>query len=90
MIGVAQTWDMIGLVSAIGCAAACSVAAIWLTRRPLAWRRERITGLAALCLTALWAGVLAALGPQSLATAAAEAVRNLSWLALLHALSTLQ
>ena len=86
MIGAAQTWEAIGLVSAIGCAAVCSVGAIWLAQRPLAWRRERITGLAALCLTALWAGVLAALGPQSLATAAAEAVRNLSWLALLHAL----
>ncbi len=86
MIGGEGAWQIVGLASTTGCAAACSLGAIWLAQRPLPWRRERIAGLLALCLTALWAGVLAALGPESLETAGAETIRNLSWLGLLHAL----
>ena len=78
--------QVVGLASSTTCAAICALAAIWLVQRPLPWHRERIAGVAALCLTALWAAVLAALGPASLLTAATEAIRNLSWLALLHAL----
>lgn len=86
MISGQEAWTVIGLAANTACAATCSLAAIWLAQRPVPWRRERITGIAALCLTALWAGVLAALGPESLGTAGAESVRNLTWLALLHAL----
>lgn len=78
--------QVVGLAINAGCAASCTLGAVWLSRRPMPWRRERIAGLAALCLTALWAGVLAGLGPDSLATEAAEGFRNLSWLALIHAL----
>ncbi|GAB5347717.1 XrtA/PEP-CTERM system histidine kinase PrsK [Alteriqipengyuania sp. 357] len=85
-MGPDAMWQVIGLASSTACAAACSVAAIWLVRRPLPWRRPRVAGVVALCLTALWAGVFAALGPVSLASAATECARNLSWLALLHAL----
>ncbi|XAP77186.1 XrtA/PEP-CTERM system histidine kinase PrsK [Citromicrobium bathyomarinum] len=82
----AGLWHVIALASHTVCAAACALAAIWLCRRPLPWRRERIAGLVALCLTGVWAGVLAALGPAALVTAGAEVLRNLSWLALVHAL----
>ena len=86
MISGADAMEALGLAINAGCAVSCTLAAVWLIRRPLPWRRERIAGLAALCLTAVWAGVLAGLGPSSLATEAAESVRNLSWLALIHAL----
>ena len=86
MISGDGAWHIVGLASTTGCAAVCSLAAIWLSQCPVPWRRERIAGAIALCLTALWAGVLAALGPASMATAAAESLRNLSWLALLLSL----
>ena len=86
MISVSEAWDIVGLASNTACAAACTIGAIWLARRPSSWRKQRIAGILALLTTALWAGVLAALGTESLGTAAAESIRNLSWLALLNAL----
>ena len=55
-------WNVVGLAGSTACAVACTIGALWLAQRPLPWRRERIAGVAALCFTALWAGVLAALG----------------------------
>ena len=81
-----HVWDVVGLAGSTACAVACTIGALWLAQRPRPWRRERIAGVAALCLTAVWAGVMAALGGENLATEAAESIRNLSWLALLHAL----
>ncbi|NCP17794.1 MAG: PEP-CTERM system histidine kinase PrsK [Erythrobacter sp.] len=86
MIGLGQTWHVVGLASDTACAVICIIGAIWLARQPLTWRKERVAGVIALVLTAMWAGVLAALGQNSLGTEAAESVRNLSWLALLHTL----
>ncbi|WP_370183679.1 XrtA/PEP-CTERM system histidine kinase PrsK [Alteriqipengyuania sp.] len=86
MISVSEAWDIVSLASNTACAAACTIGAIWLARRPSSWRKQRIAGILALLTTALWAGVLAALGTESLGTAAAESIRNLSWLALLNAL----
>ena len=79
-------WNVVGLAGSTACAVACTIGALWLAQRPLPWRRERIAGVAALCFTALWAGVLAALGGENLFSEAAESIRNLAWLALLHAL----
>jgi len=81
-----HVWDVVGLAGSTACAVACTIGALWLAQRPLPWRRERIAGVAALCFTALWAGIMAALGGENLATEAAESIRNLAWLALLHAL----
>ncbi|MBB3033035.1 XrtA/PEP-CTERM system histidine kinase PrsK [Alteriqipengyuania lutimaris] len=86
MITGSEAMQAAGLVINTGCAATCTLAAVWLSQRPMPWRRERIAGVAALCFTALWAGVLAGLGPDSLATGAVQSIRNLSWLALIHAL----
>lgn len=86
MISGQEAWAIVGLAGNTACAATCTLAAIWLCRRPVPWRRERIACVVALCLTALWAGILAALGPENLGTAGAESIRNLSWLGLLHAL----
>ena len=83
-MGADAAWQVIGLACSTACAATCTLAAIWLARRPLPWRRQRIAGIVALCFTALWAGVFAALGPVNFATAGAESLRNLAWLALLH------
>ena len=57
-------WNVVGLAGSTACAVACTIGALWLAQRPLPWRRERIAGVAALCFTALWAGVLAALGGE--------------------------
>ena len=88
MIAAEQAWIIAGLASNTACAATCTIGAIWLARRPSSWRRQRVAGIVALLTTSLWAGVLAALGPESVGTAAAESIRNLSWLALLTALFT--
>ena len=85
-MGGDHLWYVVGLAGSTACAVACTLGALWLAQRPLPWRRERIAGVAALCFTGLWAGVMAALGGEDLVTEAAESVRNLAWLALLHAL----
>lgn len=85
-MGGDHLWYVVGLAGSTACAVACTIGALWLAQRPMPWRRERIAGVAALCFTALWAGVMAALGGDNLATGAIESVRNLAWLALLHAL----
>ena len=67
--------------------AACLFASI------LLWRfRQRVEGparflVAALFATAVWASLSAIRGPLALPTIAAETIRNLSWVMLLHAIS---
>ena len=66
---------------------ACAVAGAWIYQRGDD-RSGRDVALLALGMSALWGVVTAATGSDSTASALAETVRNLAWLAFLHHLIT--
>ncbi len=73
---------LLHLIGAAGCAAA----AIWLARQPLTRRSDRSATMAALFLTALWSGIVAACGQATLIAHLAESCRNLAWLLVMYRL----
>ena len=73
--------------SSLAGAFTCAVAGAWLYQRGDD-RPGRDVTLLALGMSALWGVVTAATGSDSTASALAETVRNLAWLAFLHQLIT--
>ena len=73
--------------SSLAGAFTCAVAGAWLYQRGDD-RPGRDVALLALGMSALWGVVTAATGSDSTASALAETVRNLAWLAFLHQLIT--
>ena len=68
---------------------ACAVVAVWLAVRRDRFARVRSGLILAMAATALWALAGALGGPESLAAAVLEALRNLSWLVALYGLFAL-
>ena len=69
--------------SSLGGAFACAVMGAWIVQRGDD-RPGRDAALLALGMSALWGVVTAAMGADSGASALAETIRNLAWLAFLH------
>ena len=69
--------------SSLGGAFACAVMGAWIVQRGDD-RPGRDAALFALGMSALWGVVTAAMGADSGASALAETIRNLAWLAFLH------
>ena len=71
--------------SSLGGAFACAIVGAWIVQRGDD-RPGRDAALFALGMSALWGVVTAAMGADSGASALAETIRNLAWLAFLHSL----
>lgn len=80
-------WGWAEFWASLGGAFVCAVAGAWLFQRDDD-RPGRDVALLALGASALWGVVAAAMGADSGAAASAETLRNLAWLAFLHALIT--
>ena len=83
---LSDAWLIASFVLQLGGAIACAIAAVWVLRRGDADRPDRGATIAALCLTALWCSLVAALGPAAPIATAAEGVRNLAWIFVLYRL----
>lgn len=79
-------WLLASFVLHLGGAIACALAAAWVLHRGDAARPDRAASVAALGLTALWCGLIAALGPAAPVANVAEGVRNLAWILVLYRL----
>ncbi|RZV34556.1 MAG: PEP-CTERM system histidine kinase PrsK [Sphingomonadaceae bacterium] len=86
MIAHSPFWAFAGILLHLIGAAACAVAAIWLSRQPVTKRSDRRPTIAALMLTGLWAAVVAAYGLTSHPAVAAETARDLAWLLIIYRL----
>jgi putative PEP-CTERM system histidine kinase len=83
---ITEAWLIASFVLHLGGAIACAVAAGWIVHRGDADRLDRGATIAALGLTALWCGLVAAYGPYASLVSAAEGVRNLAWIFVLYRL----
>ncbi|MXP13945.1 PEP-CTERM system histidine kinase PrsK [Altererythrobacter confluentis] len=91
-----QGWLIASFALHLMGAIACAIAAGWLIHRvekparaehaDVQVRPDRTATIGALCLTALWSAIVAALGPYAYAATLAEAGRNLAWIFVLYRL----
>ncbi|QWC58487.1 PEP-CTERM system histidine kinase PrsK [Erythrobacter sp. 3-20A1M] len=79
----AQLLSFLGYL--IGAAAAC-VGAVFIARNEETWRRDKRPMLIALALSAGWASLGAALGPDSIEARMFAAARDLAWLFVIYRL----
>jgi len=84
MSGWAEIWIITAISLHLAAAAACALAALWVWRSGDKSRPDRISVIVALCFTALWSLVVAALGTASTLTACAEIARNISWIMVVY------
>ncbi len=83
----ADNWAAIGFGSFLAGAFACAVLGVWRYRDEA--RPERVSGLAALAVTAMWCVLAALAGPESLVATFGESMRNLAWLLYVYRLFAL-
>ncbi len=81
-----DAWLIVSFSFHLGGAIVCALSAAWVLHRGDVDRPDRGAAFGALCFTALWCGLVAALGPNAWAANAAEGVRNLSWIYVLYQL----
>lgn len=81
-----SAWQLTGFGLHLLAALACAALALWLLRRSDAARPDRGAALAALVLTAGWAVITAALGPDSVLSTLSESARDIAWLHVLYRL----
>lgn len=79
-------WLLTSFALHLGGAIACAIAAAWVLHRGDADRPDRSASIAALGLTALSCGLIAALGPAAPVANLVEGVRNLAWILVLYRL----
>ncbi len=82
----ADAWLLASFALHLGGAIACAIAAAWVLHRGDSDRPDRSATVAALGLTALSCGLIAALGPQAPAANISEGARNLAWIYVLYRL----
>ena len=82
--GVNDVWMIASFALHLGAAIACAIAVAWVIHRGDPDRADRGATVAALCITALWAGIVAALGPSASLANAVEGLRNLAWIFVLY------
>lgn len=83
---ISDAWLLASFTFHLGGAIVCAIAAAWALHRGDAARSDRPATIAALCITALWCGLVAALGAQSPIACVAEGIRNLAWIFVLYRL----
>lgn len=83
---ISAVWLLTGFALHLGGAITCAIAAGWVLHRGDAGRPDRGATIAALCLTTLSCGLIAALGPSASSAIIAEGVRNLAWIFVLYRL----
>lgn len=81
-----DAWLLASFALHLGGAIACAIAAAWVLRRGDSARPDRSAAVAALGLTALSSGLIAALGPAAPFAVIAESIRNLAWIFVLYRL----
>lgn len=81
-----EAWIIAGFAMYLGGAAACTIGSGWIWRKGDRDRPDRQAVIAALAITATWCVIVAAFGPLSFWSSAAEVVRNLAWLHVLYCL----
>lgn len=81
-----DAWLIASFALHLGGAIVCALGAAWVAHRRDIDRLDRPATIAALCVTALWCGVVAALGPEAGIADVAEGVRNLVWIFVLYRL----
>ncbi len=84
--GASDLWMLASFALHLGGAIVCAVAAAWVLRRGDLKRPDRRATVAALCITALSCGLIAALGPDAPMAQASESFRNLAWIFVLYQL----
>jgi hypothetical protein len=82
----ASGWQMVSFCLHLFAALGCAGLALLLAGRGEHDRPDRIGTLAALALTAVWAVVTAALGPESTLAIISESARDVAWLNVLYRL----
>ena len=82
----ADAWQLASFALHLGGAIACAIAAVWVLHRRDADRPDGSATAAALGLTALVGGLIAALGPGAPLVNVAESIRNLAWIWVLYRL----
>jgi len=81
-----EFWILTAFSLHLAAAAACALAAVWIWRRGDPARPDRKAVIGALCLTAVWSVIVAALGAVSFLALCAEIARNLAWIAVVYQL----
>ncbi|MDZ4307747.1 XrtA/PEP-CTERM system histidine kinase PrsK [Allopontixanthobacter sp.] len=84
--GSTDFWTLASFALHLVGAIVCAIAAVWVLHRGDADRPDGGASVAALGLTALSCGLIAALGPAAPVTNIAESVRNLAWIFVLYRL----
>ena len=87
MSGAASdAWILASFALHLGGAIVCAIAAAWVVHRGDITRADRHATIAALGVTVLSCGLIAAFGPQAPAAEFVESVRNLAWIFVLYRL----
>ena len=81
-----QIWAIASFILYLGGAIICAVAAGWVLHSGDRDRPDRKAVIAALCITALWCAMVAAIGPRADLVVIVETLRNLAWTFVLYRL----